>query len=416
MARLQVHVVKLQHVPLISLLGANAVSQLGSMLTVVALPWFVLQTTGSASKAGITLAVDSVPIVFAGLFGGVVVDRLGYKPSSVFADLASALMVGAIPLLYLTTGIAFWQLLVLVFLGALVDQPGKTARSSLVPELADGAGVPLVRANSIVQAVRRLALLLGPPIAGVLIALINASNVLFVDAVSFTVSAAVITVGVPNTVSAIPATVESIWIDTVAGLRHIVRDRLLLWVVIVTAVSSLISEPLYTVVYPVYARNVYNSAVVLGLMFSALAAGSLAGLALYILFGTRLPFRVVFLAGFAVQAASFWVLVTMPSLPVLLGSIAINALCFEPINPLVTSILQERTPSGVRGRVFGAFNAIAVGTLPVGTMIGGFLLGGPGLVTTLVLIAFASTIQVFCLPVIPAFRDVSAGTTAMEPN
>ncbi len=394
--------------PLIALLSANAVSQFGSMLTVVALPWFVLQTTGSPSKAGITLAVDSVPIFVAGLFGGALVDRIGYKLSSVLADLVSAVMVAAIPLLYMMVGLQFWQLLALVFLGALVNVPGRTARSSLIPDLAHLAGMSLARVNSLDQGVPRLALLLGPPISGLLVALMGASNVLWVDAGTFFVSALLVVAGVTIPVVKHEIVRQSILSETFAGLKHIRRDRLLLWIVIAESAGSLISEPIYTIVYPVYAREIYGSAVVLGVMYSALAVGSLTGLVLYGAFGSRLPRRFVLIGGFAVRAISFWVMVARPSITILLASIAINALCLEPVNPLVTSILQERTPAGLRGRVFGAFSAIGIGTLPIGIMIGGFLLGGPGLMPTLVIISVASAAHVASLFAIPAFRAMSS--------
>ena len=69
-----------------------------------------------------------LPTVLGALLGGAPLDRLGRKRASVLADLASGASVAAIPLLYHTVGLAFWQLLVLVFLGALLDAPGNTAR------------------------------------------------------------------------------------------------------------------------------------------------------------------------------------------------------------------------------------------------------------------------------------------------
>ncbi len=395
-----------ERTPLVSLLGANAISQLGSMVTFVALPWFVLQTTGSASQAGITLAVESVPVFVGGLFGGALVDRVGYKQSSVVSDVASGVMVGAIPLVYMTVGIRFWQLLLLVFLASLVNQPGRNARSSIVPDLAERAKMPLVRANSLTQAVRRGALLFGPPMAGLLITFLGSSRVLWIDALSYIVSALLVAIGVHHVSDIQAPSEQSMMADTLEGIRYIVRDRLLLSISLVASIMSLISEPLYTIVYPVYARQVYHSPVTLGLMYSALAIGSLGGLGVYTLFGPRMPQRVVLLGGFVVQASSFWVLAMLPSRPILLGSIAINALCFEPINPLVTSLLQERTPAGMRGRVFGTFSAIAIGTLPVGTLIGGLLLNGPGLVPTLLTVAVASTALTCGVFLIPAFHHM----------
>src|SRR6266511_4159534 len=100
--------------PLVALLTANGISQIGNTLSFLAVPWFVLETTGSPSKTGITVAVRALPVLVAGIFGGAVVDRLGYKRMSVVSDLASGLGVAAIPLLYHTTGLSFWQLLLLV--------------------------------------------------------------------------------------------------------------------------------------------------------------------------------------------------------------------------------------------------------------------------------------------------------------
>src|SRR5580765_3386575 len=119
--------------PILSLFAANAVSLSGNMAALVAIPWFVLQTTGSASKTGITAFAGLLPVILSGFFGGALVDRLGYRRMSIIGDLASAISVAAIPILHSTIGLEFWQLVVLVFLGGLLDAPGGTARTSLLP-------------------------------------------------------------------------------------------------------------------------------------------------------------------------------------------------------------------------------------------------------------------------------------------
>ena len=74
--------------PLVALFAANAISMAGNVAALVAIPWFVLQTTGSASRTGITAAAAIVPVVVSGIFGGTIVDRLGYRRTSIVADLA----------------------------------------------------------------------------------------------------------------------------------------------------------------------------------------------------------------------------------------------------------------------------------------------------------------------------------------
>src|SRR3954467_3501832 len=113
--------------PLYALFAANAISLIGSQLTLIAIPWFVLVTTGSAAKTGITAFVEALSAVIAAILGGSLVDRLGHKRASVLADLTSGAIVALIPLLHHTIGLAFWQLLVLVFLRSFCDTPGNTA-------------------------------------------------------------------------------------------------------------------------------------------------------------------------------------------------------------------------------------------------------------------------------------------------
>ena len=119
--------------PLFALFAANAVSMTGNVAALIAIPWFVLETTGSAAKTGVTAFAALLPVVLSGLFGGALVDRLGYRRASILSDLASSGAVAAIPLLHSTIGLEFWQLLVLVFLGGLLDAPGSSARTALLP-------------------------------------------------------------------------------------------------------------------------------------------------------------------------------------------------------------------------------------------------------------------------------------------
>src|SRR5436853_6337812 len=86
---------------------------------------------------------------FSAFFGSTIIDRLGYKRTSVIGDIASCITVMLIPLLYSTIGLAFWQLLALVFLGGLLKSPGVTARSSMVPDLAKMTSMRLESANAL---------------------------------------------------------------------------------------------------------------------------------------------------------------------------------------------------------------------------------------------------------------------------
>ncbi len=242
--------------PALTLLVATAVSLIGSELTVVALPWFVLQTTGSAAQTGLSGAFLSLPQFASGILGGAVIDRLGYRRVSVAADLISGAGIAAIPLLYATVGLPLWQLLALVFIGGLLAIPGLTSRRSMLPELADQAGWRLEQMNAAFEGISYAAVLVGPVVAGVLVSVLGAANVLWLDAASFVFSAALIRVAVPALRAPVAVPGSSIVGQLTQGLRFLRGDLLLLTLAIQLAVTNFLNGPLFAVILPVYARQV----------------------------------------------------------------------------------------------------------------------------------------------------------------
>lgn len=106
-----------QRLPVVGLLTAQAISDIGNRITALAIPWFVFVTTGSAVKTGVIAFAGLVPVIISAILGGALVDRVGNKRMSVIADVMSGITVAVVPLLYLTIGLEFWELFVLAFLG-----------------------------------------------------------------------------------------------------------------------------------------------------------------------------------------------------------------------------------------------------------------------------------------------------------
>jgi MFS family permease len=374
-----------RRVPILALLAANAVSETGNVLAFVAIPWFVLQTTGSAVRTGLTGAVFLLAAVVAGVFGGPVVDRLGFKRASIVADLAGAVTVALVPLLYHTVGLLFWQLLVLVFLGGFLDAPGHTARQSLVPDLAGRAGMGIERANSVFQGIQFASLLLGPPLAGLLISLFAPGNVLWIDAATFVVSATLVAALVPTPAPRSGVRRAGRYLAELAeGLAFIRRDRLVVWMFGIGVVANSLAVPLFAVVLPFFAKEAYGSAVDLGLMLGGFGSGALAGTVLYGIFGGRLPRRATLVSAISLLGVPFWVLVATPPLGVAIGALFMAGLALGPPNPLTYSVLQERTPPWMLGRVLGAGVSLSMVGAPAGMVLCGYALEILGLRPTLV--------------------------------
>lgn len=373
--------------PLVVLLAASVVSTLGNVMAMIAIPWFVLATTGSPARTGIAWAMTALPMAVAGVFGGTIVDRLGFKRMSVAADLASSVPIIMIPLLYLTVGLEFWQLLALIFLGAFLDVPGMTARTSLLPDLAAAARMGLERANAIEQSIGRLSLMLGAPAAGLLIAVVGVTNVLWITAAGFLLSAALTAVFVPASMTPRPSTqeAESYLTGLRAGFAYVRTDRLILTFVTVLALANFL-QAMLTVIYPVFAERAYGSSLSLGLIFAGSGAGSLLSLLLFGLFGHAVPRRDVFIWSFVLAGLPLLAFVATPALAIIIVASLFRGAGAALINPVVTTIMQERVPVALRGRVFGLASASAWVMMPIGALLSGFSIELIGLVATIAVV------------------------------
>jgi MFS family permease len=386
--------------PVFALLGANAISLTGNVAALVAIPWFVLQTTGSAARTGVTAFAGLLPIVLSGTFGGALVDRLGYRRTSIIADLASAAAVAAIPLLHSTVGLEFWQLVALVFVGGLLDAPGATARGALIPDVCERAGWSLERASGATAVVERASRLAGAPLAGVLIAVVRPTNVLWIDAATFVVSAALIAIGVPRPAERPSEQRGSYLSELRRGYTFLRRDPMLASLVAMLSVTNLLDAFAF-VALPVYADRVYDSPIALGVLIGAAGAGSVVGALAFAAIGDRTSRRRVFCWGFVITASWYPVAVLFPPLAVLIVAKTISGVASGPLNPVIDTVFYERVPDGMRARVLGVTQAAAWVAMPLGVLIAGAVIDAFGLAATLLAVGslyLAVTLSAIAVP------------------
>jgi MFS family permease len=403
----------MKRLPLYIFLTASAISMIGNNLTMIAVPWFVLETTGSAAKTGLVGFFTALPAVLAAFFGGTLVDRLGFKRMSIISDLASGLTVALIPLLYITVGLQFWQLLLLVFLSALLDAPGNTARQALLPELATLTATAPERVNAWQQTVQRSATLIGPAVAGLLIAFLGSSQVLWLDAATFVISALLFAVAIP--VGQAQAAAPMAYFEQLReGLHFVRRSRLILSLVLTVAITNFLDSPVFAVVMPVYAKEIYNNAAQLGLMLSSFGAGAVVGGLIFGVIGQRLPRRGTFIVLFVLVGLPFWVLALTPPFPVAVAALLWSGLAAGPINPILMTVFQERIPPEMRGRVFGMIMAIALMAAPLGMVLAGYLLERLTITATLIIIAICYLLVTIGQIFNPALHDMDNQRTAPD--
>lgn len=363
--------------PVIGMLAANLISNLGNSITLLAVPWFVLQTTGSAGQMGLVAAATLAPMVISTFVGGALTDRMSHRQLAVLADVLSGVTVAAVPILYATTGLNIVALMALMFLGALFDGPGMNARMAMIPKLAADAGMSLERVNSGFGIGRSLIQLVGAPIGGFLIAFVGAANALWIDAATFAISALLIRLFVPATTRPEPSG-RSIASEMLEGLRFLFGSRLLRSIALTATVVNMVLSPLFTIGLPLYVAGRGHDAGTLGVLMTAVAVGALAGSLVYGWIGERLPARATVIACL--------LMLTLPLLGIALepGLLAMWVLLFiidfgsGVVNPLVGTFFHRYTPERMLGRALGTMGSTAMLASPLGMLIGGALFASQG--------------------------------------
>ncbi|MEV4114564.1 MFS transporter [Nonomuraea sp. NPDC049695] len=398
--------------PFITLLAANALSVTGNVLSMLAVPWFVLESTGSAGLTGLAAFATTFPIVISAAFGGTLVDLLGFRWASVLSDLTSGLVVLAIPALSLTTGLSYPILLLLLFVRWLAATPGETARKAMLPDLSALGRVRISRATAAYDGVNRGATMVGAPLAGILILWAGPSTLLIVDGVTFLLSALLISAGVPH-IDTGERESGGYLRDLRDGLTFLWRDRLQLSATGMIVVVNMLDTGVTQVLLALYARDVAGDPRAFGLLTGGLGAGAVAGTIVYGAAGGRLPTRLTYGWCFLIAGVPrVLVLALGAPFPVALGVAALSGFAAGAINPILGVIQFDRIPARLRARALSAMTAAAYAAMPLGGLLAGSLTELTGLTTTLY--AFTSVYLIASIPpfVCRAWRELDQPSTA----
>ena len=410
---------------LLGLFIADGVSTLGTRMSALAVPWFVLMSTGSASAAGITAFAELGPLVTAQALGGPAVDRLGAWRTCVVGNVTAALGVGAIPVLYAIGALPFGVLCAVLVVVGVARGFADTAGSVLVPGVVERAGWPMARATGLHDGVRRLAQLVGAPLAGGLIALVSAPAVLLGDAASFAVAVVIVLACVPRaaqpdrpvTQPRSRSAIRTYSAELIEGFRFLRGDRLLLGIAVMIAVTNLLDQSWSAVLSPVWARDVARSPVALGLLAAALGMGAVSGNVVLSWLGPRLPRRLTYGVGFLLCGAPRLVaLAVATTVSPVLVVVLLGGLGAGVVNPIVGAVEFDRVPRGLQARVLGTTNAVAWIGMPFGGLLAGLGVDHWGLRPTLwaaAVVYFATTLVPFLFPV---WRQLDRPATLAPPS
>jgi MFS family permease len=387
---------------LIALFSADVLSVLGDRVSMVAIPWLVLTTTGSPAKMGLVAGAEMLPYVVSGVLAAPLADRFGLRRTSIVTDLGSAVAMLAI---VLTPGSPFGLLCALVAIAGALRGCGDRVKHVMLKPMADAAGVKMIRVTSSYEGFTRTATLIGAPLGGLLISWIGPNKAITVDAISFMVCAALIGVlvrlPVASDAPAAPPAREPYFQALRGGFSYLRKDQLLLGMIVMIFFLNVFNQASTAVFVPLWVEQVLKSPAALGLLFGGFAAGALLGNVIFTVLGPRLPQYSSFVIGAAIGGAPrlftlgvshhLWVVITVSFC---------CGVANAAVNPVMGVTLYERVPAELQTRVFGVTGAIAFIGIPIGGVLAGWSAATFGLRPAVI----GSGVVLLLVTLVPVYR------------
>ncbi|MDX2358552.1 MFS transporter [Dietzia sp. PP-33] len=373
-------------------LASCTLSALGNSIAAIVLPLLVLQTTGSALAAGTVAAATIVPAVVAGIFMGLVIDRINRRTSSILTDLISAAAMGALPIIDMITGLSVGWFILCGVIGAVGDVPGITAREALLPAIIRHSGVSAERITGSREALGAVAILIGPAAAGFMVTIWGGATALWVTA-GASLAAALLTMLIPDRVGTLDGVVTAsggqprrVWGQLREGWMEMISNRFVLVTSVLTVAAVVAIGGLQGIILPLYFTEIDRPGL-LGLVLSAIAAGSLVGGGIYAVAGTRGSRRHWFVAGVVGSIIGLGIMATLVSVWVLFLGAFVLGFSVGLFGALIGVLSIERIPEDRRGRVLGTQNTLVTAGSPLGIFLAGLLTELTDLHTALVMLA-----------------------------
>ncbi|HWH36382.1 MAG TPA: MFS transporter [Candidatus Limnocylindrales bacterium] len=360
--------------------GGQLVSLTGTWMQQVAQAWLILQLTNDPLALGIVAAAQFGPTLVLGLFAGLLADAVSKRLALLWTNSLPGVLALALGLLVASGEVQPWHVYVLAFCLGIVNAFEMPLRQAFVVELVGRPDV--ANAVALNSAVFNLTRILGPAVAGVLIAIIGLAPLFLLNAFSYLAVLASLLMMRSQDLAAPSerAVVERHWrsvVDRLAeGLRYVRADHRILLPILVLAVVSTFTLN-FQVLIPVYARDVLlGDADTFGFLMAASGVGSLSG-AMMIAFGVRPTMRLL-ISGVVVLGLAMTALGLTAWLPVGLVLMFASGWGVIALAATTNTTIQLSVPDVLRGRVMSVYTTVFAGSVPFGGLFSGAVAGSFG--------------------------------------
>ncbi|MDQ3757824.1 MAG: MFS transporter [Actinomycetota bacterium] len=377
--------------------AGQSISQLGSQVTLLALPLVAIRILHAGPlELGVLAACETLPFLLVGLPAGVWVDRWRRRPILVVSDLGRAVVLAAVPVAYAVDALAMWQLYVVALATGMLTVFFDVAYQSFLPALVPRSR--LVEGNARLELSRSMSQVAGPGVGGLLVELLRSPYAIAADSVSFVVSALFVR-RIRSTEAAVPVSEprERMHRDIAAGIRYVAGHPLLRRIAACTALFNLFSATGMAVFLLYAVRQLDIGPGVVGVVFSVGSLGFVAGAALTQRVSLRLGLGPALVLAAAVSGAGFLLVPLAPpdaAVPFFVAAMSLESAGASVYNVIQVSLRQTITPQRLQGRMNATMRFVVWGVMPLGSLLGGVLGRTVGVHTALWVSAVGGTLSV----------------------
>lgn len=353
--------------------SGQLISQIGSSFTLFALPLLVYSLTHSATNLALTTAAEYVPYLLFGLVLGALVDRLPRKRLMLWSDLARAAAIAIIPVVALAGDLRIGIIYAVAFVQSTLGIVFTCGEFAAIPSLVKGDD--LIAANGRIMATNSAGSVVGPILAGILVAFVSLANLLFFDAASFLVSALALAMirknfDAESRLGIEPKQKSRILDDIKEGLHFVWSHPVLRAISIMMALINFVSATEYSQLVLFAKKTLDASKTETSFLFAAGAAGVVVAGLCAAPIRRRLSFSVTALGALVISGLSATAMALIGLYPYALVLWAASSGFGLLLNINTGSLRQAIVPSHLYGRVISIAGVLAWSAIPIGALVG----------------------------------------------
>ncbi|PHM36320.1 MFS transporter [Xenorhabdus innexi] len=351
------------------LLALNGVSILGNTVTEIAIPWLILEISGSPLLVAAIMSAKMLPLILSVFFSAQLVDRYGAFWISVLSDLVNFLSVLLIPVFYTMDILHLYLLTILLVFSTILDAPGRLAKDIMLAKEIKQHQKENELINGINSTIENICDLVGPAFGSLIIAMLGTINALYFDAISFLVVSFGIIILKKYFVADINQKTETASLPHryfLEAFSYIKSEKELFSILILSSIINFVITPFLTVYLPYVNKIEFNSVVSLGVSMTCFGIGTALSSLLYGIYGKYFSSHRILLSGYSLLGLCFLSLSLFSGQYVLFIQLFVIGCGIGFAAPVEITLIQRKVPENLFGRIMTLFTSSRFLSIPVG--------------------------------------------------